>query len=61
MPWLYLFLAAIAAGVTTADKLLYDYDYWYIQGAAMLVMVIITACVFGCGRVKGRKREMQQA
>ncbi len=33
-----------------ADKMLYEYKYWYIQGAAMMVMVAIAALVFGCGR-----------
>ena len=30
MPFYYAFLTLIAVGVTVADKLLYEYDYWYI-------------------------------
>ena len=30
MPFLYGFLSLIAAGVMCADKMLYEYEYWYI-------------------------------
>lgn len=30
MPLFYVFLVAIIAGVTCADKFLYGYDFWYI-------------------------------
>jgi len=30
MPFFYLFLMAIVAGVTSADYFLYEYDFWYI-------------------------------
>lgn len=61
MPFFYLFLGVIIAGVTCADKYLYGYDYWYIQGASMAVMTLITAFVFGCGRVRTSKREIHAA
>lgn len=57
MPFYYIFLLGIAAVVMLADKYLYEYEYWYIQGIAMFLMVGITALVFGCGRVRTTKRE----
>ena len=30
MPFFYAFLLLIVAGVTVADNLLYEYEYWYI-------------------------------
>ena len=57
MPLYYLFLLAIVAAVTCADYYWYGYDYWYIQGSGMLAMVILTLCVFGCGRVRHTKKE----
>lgn len=58
MPFFYLFLLAIIAGVTLADKYYYKYSFWYVQGASMAAMVVITLAVFGCGRVRQSKREV---
>lgn len=30
MPFFYLFLLVVVAGVTCADYFLYEYDFWYI-------------------------------
>ena len=57
MPFYYIFLFGIAAVVMLADRYLYEYKFWYIQGSAMAAMVIITICVFGCDRVRVSKRE----
>ena len=59
-PLFYFFLLVVAVSVTCADKFLYEYDNWYIQGSAMLVMVLITFFVFGCGRFRLTKRQKQQ-
>lgn len=58
-PLFYLFLLGIVALETYCDKYLYGYESWYAQGAAMLVMVLISMIVFGCGRIKTSKRENQ--
>ena len=47
MPFFYLFLLTVVAGVTCADYFLYEYEFWYIQGSSMFLIVLITACVFG--------------
>lgn len=57
MPFYYTFLMGIAACVTMADFYLYEYKFWWFQGAAMALMVCITMCVFGCDRVRTSKRE----
>lgn len=57
MPFYYIFLFGIAGVVLFADKYLYDYKFWYIQGIAMALMVVITMVVFGCDRVRTSKRE----
>ena len=50
MPFLYAFFTIIAGGIMAADNLLYEYEYWYAQGSAMILMVGIAALVFGCGK-----------
>ena len=57
MPFYYIFLFGIVGVVTTADKYLYEYKFWYIQGIAMAVMVLIAMLVFGCDRLRVSKRE----
>ena len=57
MPFYYVFLFGIVGVIFMADKYLYEYKFWYIQGSAMALMVIIAACVFGCDRVRVSKRE----
>ena len=59
MPFFYLFLLLIVAAEVAADYYYYGYEKWYIQGSAMLFMVFITSLVFGCGRVRNNKREVQ--
>ena len=60
MPLFYIFLLCICAGVTVADNMLYEYDWWYVQGAAMVVMVLMASLIFGCGRSRYSKIEEQQ-
>ena len=57
MPFYYIFLFGIAAVVTMADCYLYEYKFWYIQGIAMAIMVLIAMLVFGCDRIHVSKRE----
>ena len=57
MPFFYIFLVCVTAGVTCADYYLYEYDFWYIQGSAMALIVLITMLVFGFGRVRMGKIE----
>ena len=57
MPFYYIFLFGIAAVVLMADKYLYEYKFWYIQGIAMTIMIIIAMAVFGCDRLRVSKRE----
>lgn len=59
MPFFYVFLVCICAGVTVADKMLYEYDWWYVQGIAMIIMVLMTSLIFGCGRARVTKIEEQ--
>ena len=58
MPLFYFFLLVVTGVVTAADYYLYEYAFWYAQGSAMLLMVVITALMFGCGRVRYTKREI---
>ena len=57
MPIFYMLLVSICAGVTFADMLYYEYEFWYVQGTAMLLITGIVALVFGCGRVRFSKFE----
>lgn len=57
MPFFYLLLLLIVGGETCADYFYYGYDMWYVQGGAMLFIVLITSIVFGCGRARITKRE----
>ena len=60
MPFFYIFLVCVTVGVTCADYYLYEYDYWYIQGSAMLLIVGITMLAFGFGRVRMGKIEAKR-
>ena len=50
MPFFYVWLIAVAGGVTCADYFLYDYTYWYAQGTAMGFIVLLTFAIFRCSQ-----------
>lgn len=61
MPFFYVVLLVICAGVGLLDYYVNEYEYWYIQGSMMLFMLLFTMLIFGCGRVRFSKREIQSA
>ena len=57
MPFYYIFLFGIIGVVMMADKYLYEYKFWFVQGCSMAIMVLIAMLVFGCDRLRVSKRE----
>ena len=49
MPILYLWLLVVAGMITAADYYYYHYKYWFAQGTAMGLIVMIAVIIFGCG------------
>ena len=61
MPFLYAWLCSVAIGITLIDKIYYQYKYWYVQGAAMGVIVLIAYGIFGCGTGSAAKKKAKIA
>ena len=49
MPLFYLWLFTVAGGVTASDYYIYEYKMWYLQGIAMVLIVLIAILTYGCG------------
>ena len=56
-----MFLLMIVGGQYAADFLYYHSLAWYVQGSLMLLIWVIAASIFKCGRMRTSRREEQLA
>jgi len=50
MPLFYTFLFIIVLQQILVDMFVYEYQFWYLQGLAMYLILFITMYIFSCGR-----------